>query len=62
MSKNGESYQVKTIIHTDDTIEQELYQNIGDRQERIMRWLMNTREEQIRQGLIELGWTPPRES
>lgn len=24
-----------------------------------MRWIINTREQQVRNALIELGWTPP---
>lgn len=48
-----------TLNKLEGTIIQETYCETIELRERITRELMDTREEQIRRALIELGWTPP---
>ena len=52
------SLTVKTKYSNDGLIEQETFQTgiMGA----IMRQVMDTREQHIRQALIALGWTPPQ--
>lgn len=62
------NYELVTTPKIDGSIYQELRfydddfqeMRVNDEQkERIMQWIVHTREEQIRQALIALGWTPP---
>jgi hypothetical protein len=46
---------VKTFV--DGKIELELRKG----QEALSKWVVNTREEAVRDALIKLGWTPPPE-
>lgn len=48
-------YRVDTQVTKDDLIVQELFNG----QQMLSRWIMNTRDAQIREALITLGWTPP---
>lgn len=34
---------------------------LDEHQNELSRWIMNTREQQIKQALIKLGWIPPIE-
>jgi len=47
----------------DDLIIQEEYMedHATSYRSEITRRIMNTREDQVREALIELGWTPPEE-
>ena len=54
-------YKLITTAHPDGIINCELTQEVEDRRNTIMQWVMDTREDQTRQALIELGWTPPDE-
>jgi hypothetical protein len=40
-------------------ITQELQQDIDGHITRLSRWVVQTRDESVRQALIKLGWTPP---
>lgn len=48
-------YKLNMQVKIDGTITQELH----NAQAVLARWVMDTREEQVRQALIALGWTPP---
>ena len=55
-------YELKTYITDEDWIVSEVWTDGYDNMmERITRQVLNTREEQVRRALIELGWTPPGE-
>ncbi len=53
--KPNNSYNIKTTVCENGEIEQVLSLRKRD----ISRWIIDTRDEQIREGLIKLGWTPP---
>lgn len=42
-------------------IEQVLFSTMDDARTEVMRTVLKTQEEHIRQALIKLGWTPPPE-
>lgn len=48
-------FKINTKVFPDGRIEQELV----DLQGRIAREVMDTKDQQVRQALISLGWTPP---
>lgn len=52
------SLELKTTILDDGVVEQEQL-GIGGN---ITRWIIDTRDQAIREALIKLGWTPPSES
>lgn len=52
-------YTIKTSSFENGIIEQELYRKTPTCEERVMRWVMDTRETGIRDALVKLGWTPP---
>lgn len=53
---------VKTSVYPNGMIVSELVDDIGTSFEKVMRTVMDTREQHIREGLIKLGWTPPANS
>lgn len=52
-----ETYTIDETIHS----EQYRYDEISKTRQRISERIINTQEEQIREQLIKLGWTPPKE-
>ena len=53
-------YTVVTTPYTDGHIEQVLFlEDVGDIRQEIFRRVLHTSEQQIREALIQLGWTPP---
>jgi len=52
-------FEVTTKHGLDGTIIQEVYSVRNDIREQIMQRVMNTQEQQIKDALIKLGWTPP---
>jgi hypothetical protein len=57
---NDVSFKVDTFIEG-DIIKQEVSTGFQDMHTIVVRQIMDTKEEQIRQALIKLGWTPPKE-
>lgn len=51
-----EKITVSTNIHSDGRIVQTV-DSLGH----AMTWIVETREKQIREALIALGWTPPKD-
>ena len=45
--------------HKDDVIFQELHSQQGNKIERIVQWISDTRDKKLKDMLIEMGWTPP---
>ena len=57
------SFELTTTPSSDGVITQELVAlGPGDVRQTIMRQVMDTSEQQIRDALIALGWTPPSDS
>lgn len=54
-----QGFQVVTTHTPDGKIVQELWSVHNYIREQINRSVMDTQEQQIREALIELGWTPP---
>lgn len=50
---------VNTSPFTDGRIVQEVCIETNGQQERIMRFVINTKEKQVKEALVALGWTPP---
>ena len=55
------SFKIKTDIFGNGLITQELYRIENDVITETTRWVVNTREKEIRDALIKLGWIPPKE-
>lgn len=53
-------FTVKTNVDLNGIIEQGLFWKQDDTEVRLMRWVVDTREEVIQKALIDLGWTPPK--
>ena len=53
------SYKIDTVIDIKDHII--LQSLIDDQKNVISRWVLDTREQGIREALIKLGWTPPKD-
>lgn len=49
---------VDTVIDR-DLVVQTFYQECNGIRENLMRHVFHTQEEQFKQALIQLGWTPP---
>ena len=45
--------------HKDGVIFQELHSQQGNKIERIVQWISDTRDEKLKDMLVEMGWTPP---
>ncbi len=45
--------------HKDGVIFQELHSQQGNKIERIIQWISDTRDKKLKDMLIEMGWTPP---
>ena len=45
--------------HKDEVIFQELHSKQGNKIERIVQWIANTRDEKLKEMLVDMGWTPP---
>ena len=55
-------YELKTYITDEDWIVSEVWTDGYDNMmERITTQMFNIRDKQVRQVLIDLGWTPPKE-
>lgn len=52
-------YAIKTTPFVDGRIIQDICFEKDDSVQRITSFLINTREVQVREALIQLGWTPP---
>ena len=52
-----ETYTIDETIHS----EYYAYDDIDRERRKVSELIINTQEEQIREQLIKLGWTPPRE-
>lgn len=52
-------FEIVTTATEDGKITQELYSVTPDLREQVIRRVMDTQEQQIREALIALGWTPP---
>lgn len=52
-------FQVVTTPFADGRISQEVFSVVDGERERIAARLMHTQDQQIREALIALGWTPP---
>ena len=50
---------VRTSVYPEGLIVTEVIDDIGTCHERLMRQVMDTKDQQIREALIKLGWTPP---
>jgi hypothetical protein len=50
---------VDTSFAGDDKIVQEVWSEVDDVRQTIIRQVINMQEAQLRQALIGLGWTPP---
>lgn len=57
----GFSYALTTTPMESGKIIQEVYLHNYDSTDLLMRWLVDTRDQEIRRALIALGWTPPPE-
>lgn len=55
-------FEIKTQVIDNAIIEQETLSIVHDYKEQVVRQLFDTREKQIREALIKLGWTPPKEN
>ena len=52
-------FEVTTKIIADDKILLEIHSTLNGIRDDVMRRVMDTQEQQIRDALIQLGWTPP---
>jgi hypothetical protein len=55
------SYEVSTSYSPSGQIEQTVDLVFDGVRETIMRQVMNTKEQQVKDALIALGWTPPKD-
>lgn len=52
---------IKTTPYADGSIVEEIFDaSIDGPREALMRRVINTSEAQVREALIQLGWTPPK--
>lgn len=52
--------EAKTITYPDGTIVQDITSEFDGARELILRRVIHTREQHVRDALIALGWTPPK--
>lgn len=57
----NQRYAIETKINQDEII-QILRVEFQSKIDELSRWMINTRDEQVREALIKLGWTPPKEN
>jgi len=50
---------VETEVYTDGLIKQHTYSDIDNVRKRICTEIIQTKDVQVRECLIKLGWTPP---
>lgn len=50
---------VRTSVYPEGLIVTEVIGDTGTHHERLMRQVMDTKDQHIREALIKLGWTPP---
>lgn len=55
-ARTAGSFEVSTQVRADGTILQETYVPMI---QQVIRTVVRTQEEQLRQALLDLGWTPP---
>lgn len=53
--------KLRVDVYTRSFVDGRIEQEIQQAGRTLSRWVMNTRDEHIRKGLIKLGWTPPQE-
>lgn len=51
-------YDILSSVTVDGTITQVLVRNLT---EELCAWICDTREQSIKEALVQLGWTPPKE-
>lgn len=54
--KHSLQYRVDTTINGS-----EIVQELHSQEQMLSSWVMNTRDAHIRNALIKMGWTPPKE-
>ena len=59
--KKIDGYTINTAWNQSGLIEQTVDWGMGDLHRQLVRQVMDTKESQIREALIALGWTPPSE-
>ena len=60
MSDKGVSYHIITGVDDIGFITQELVRDYQGESQKLNRWIIDTRDKQIVDSLIQLGWIPPR--
>lgn len=53
---------VRTSVYPEGLIITEVIEDLGIYRDRIMRQVVNTKDQQVREALIKMGWTPPPNS
>ena len=53
---------VESEVFTDGTIEQAVFADVDGIRERIRTYVIRTQDQQVRDCLIKLGWTPPNDA
>ena len=61
MESINPKYEVATKVYKNGIIEQDVNYEFYDERREISHKLMNTCNSHIRDALIKLGWTPPKE-
>jgi hypothetical protein len=59
MQNDSIVYQLTTAHNSDGVLSQKLVEETRGMQARLMEWVMDTREQGLRDALVKLGWTPP---
>jgi hypothetical protein len=57
-----QKFRLDTRVFSDGKIQQDLFHEMNNARELMTSWIVNTRDQQIREALISLGWTPPKET
>jgi hypothetical protein len=52
-------FRLTTLPHIDGKITQELQEYMGEQTRTLSRWVLDSREQGVRDALVQLGWTPP---
>lgn len=54
------SYHVNTFVMDDGNIMPEIHSELRDKITTVSRQMIMVQDEQVKQALIKLGWTPPK--
>jgi hypothetical protein len=54
-------FQLTTQVIMDGRLVQRWDHVSNDQHRTLASWVVDTREQQVREALIQLGWTPPKE-